>query len=87
MSSSQPRRHHYLPQMYQRAFANAKGQVRVVHVDGSRDYTTNTANAFAERDYYTVASVDAGADHEVIESRIYSRRGHRGPDPQTSGRG
>jgi hypothetical protein len=59
--------------MYQRAFANAKGQVRVVHADGSRDYTTSTANAFAERDYYTVASVDAETDHEIIESGIYSR--------------
>lgn len=68
-----PRRHHYLPQMYQRAFANAKGQVRVLHTDGSRDYTTSTANAFAERDYYTVASVDAEVDHELIESGIYAK--------------
>jgi hypothetical protein len=68
-----PRRHHYLPQMYQRAFANARGQVRVFHVDGSRDYTTSTANAFAEHDYYTVASVDADVDHEIIESGVYAK--------------
>jgi uncharacterized protein DUF4238 len=67
------RQHHYLPQMYQRPFANAKGAVRVLHVDGSRDYTTGTAVAFVEKDYYTVASVDAEEDRRVIEHGVYGQ--------------
>jgi hypothetical protein len=58
--------------MYQRAFANAKGQVRVVNVRDRRDFTTSTANAFVERDFYTVASVDAEEDHALIENGIYA---------------
>jgi hypothetical protein len=72
MTARPPRRHHYLPQMYQRAFTNAKGQVRVVNVDEERDFTTNTTNAFVEADFYTVASVDAEHDRELIERRIYA---------------
>jgi hypothetical protein len=67
-----PRRHHYLPQMYQRAFANGTGQVRVLNLRNRRDFTTNPVNAFVETDYYTVASVDAEVDHELIERRIYA---------------
>jgi hypothetical protein len=58
--------------MYQRAFANAKGQVRVVNVDKRRDYTTNPTNAFVETDFYTVSSVDAEQDRELIERHIYA---------------
>jgi hypothetical protein len=72
MSVQKPtRQHHYLPQMYQRPFANPTGAVRVLHVDGTRDYTTGTAVAFVEKDYYTVASVDAEEDRRVIERGVY----------------
>jgi hypothetical protein len=63
----EPRRHHLLPQFYMRSFANARGQVRVVERATGREFTTSTANVFVERDYYTVSSVYAEDDHQLIE--------------------
>lgn len=73
MPNKPPRRHHYLPQLYQRAFADTNGRVRVLDIDKGRDYVTSPVNAFVQGDYYTVASVDAEVDHGLIESGIYSR--------------
>jgi hypothetical protein len=71
--SGKPRRHHFVPQLYQRAFTNAKGQVRVVDLVEDRDYTTKTTNAFVETDYYTVASVETAEDRKLVEAGIYGR--------------
>lgn len=50
-----------------RSFADSRGRVRVVGRSNDQDFTTATANAFVERDYYTVSSVDAEDDHALIE--------------------
>jgi Protein of unknown function (DUF4238) len=64
---AEPRRHHLVPQFYMRAFADAKGRVRVVERATGTEFTTGTANVFVERDYYTVSGVDAEDDHALIE--------------------
>jgi len=70
MGESVPRIHHLLPQFYVRAVANTRGQVRVVERDG-RTFNAKTSKVFAERDYYTVSSEDAGEDPALIEG-LYS---------------
>jgi hypothetical protein len=69
---SAPRRHHVLSQFYMRAFADAKGRVRVVERASGDEYTSGTANVFVERDYYTVSSADAEDDHGLIEG-LYAK--------------
>jgi hypothetical protein len=72
MRQQSPRVHHLLPQFYMRSFANARGQVRVVARDTGREFIAKTTKAFAERDYYTVASERAEDDHALIEG-LHSR--------------
>jgi hypothetical protein len=79
MSSRPPRRHHTVPQFYLRSFADDRGRVRVVARDGSADFITSTANAFVERDYYTVASVHAEDDHGLIEGLYAEVEGQVAP--------
>lgn len=55
-----------------RSFADTKGRVRVVVRATGDEFTTGTANAFVERDYYTVSSVDAEDDPALIEG-LYSQ--------------
>jgi hypothetical protein len=62
-----------LPRLYQQAFVGTNGLVRVVDRERGRDFQTGPANAFVQRDYYTVASVDAEVDHELVERNIYGR--------------
>lgn len=58
--------------MYQRAFANAKGAVRVVALDGSQDFTTGMKNAFVEGDYYTLSGPDGQQEHALVERELYA---------------
>jgi hypothetical protein len=59
-----------------RAFADAKGRVRVVERATGKEFTTGTANVFVERDYYTVASEDAeGRRSRTKVIRGCARRG------------
>jgi hypothetical protein len=58
-----PRGHHLLPQTYQRGFANAKGQVRIVDRATGEEYTTHMHNAFKRRDWNAVKDEDGKLDH------------------------
>jgi hypothetical protein len=69
---SAPRRHHLLPQFYLRSFADEDGKVRVIDRTTGHEFTTGTANVFVERDYYTVSSVEAEDDHQLIEG-LYAK--------------
>lgn len=62
-----PRRHHLLPQFYLRSFTDERGQVRIIDRATGHEFTTGTTNVFVERDYYTVSSVDAEDDPQLIE--------------------
>ena len=62
-----------------RAFANRRNQVRVLDRKTGRSFTTHTANVFAERDYYTIASVDAEDDPELIEGLYSEVDSHTAP--------
>jgi uncharacterized protein DUF4238 len=67
-----PRRHHLLPQFYLRSFADKDGKVRVVDRATGHEFTTGIRNVFVERDYYTVSSVEAEDDPQLIEA-LYAK--------------
>jgi uncharacterized protein DUF4238 len=69
---SVPRRHHLLPQFYLRSFADQDGKVRVVERATGHEFTTGPTNVFVEGDFYTVSSVEAEDDHQLIEG-LYAR--------------
>jgi Protein of unknown function (DUF4238) len=58
-----PRGHHLLPQTYQRGFANAKNQVRIVERETGQQYTTHMRNAFKRRDWNAVVDEQGRLDH------------------------
>ena len=60
-----PRRHHTVPGLHLRRFANSRGQVRVVARDDfSRDFVASTDDVTVERDFYTVET-DSGRSQDV----------------------
>lgn len=58
-----PRGHHLLPQTYQRGFANAKNQVRIVDRETGEGYTVSVRDAFKRRDWNAVKDEDGRLDH------------------------
>jgi hypothetical protein len=55
-----PRRHHYIPQFFQRRFADDNEQLVVTPLDGSKPITTHVKNVAVVKDLYTMRDTDLG---------------------------
>ena len=60
LSPGDPRRHHFIPQFYQRRFATEDEQLLVIPIDGSRPRLTHVTNIAVMSDLYTSVDVDVG---------------------------
>lgn len=69
---SEARRHHFIPRMYLRRFADKKRRVRVYDRASGRRFTTNIANAAVETGFYDIVREDGQRDlaAEQVLSRI-----------------
>lgn len=66
---SAPRRHHVVPELYQKGFARQQGKgwfaVVMIRATGERRGPTNITNIFVERDYNTITDADGSLDFSV----------------------
>lgn len=60
LQSGQPRMHHWLPQFYQRRFANERDQLWVAPIDRSPGRLGNISDIAVQRDLYTIIDKDVG---------------------------
>lgn len=60
----EPRRHHLVPQMHLKRFADHKRRIVMVSRDQKKRFTNDIKNASAQQDYYAVAT-DNGRSQEV----------------------
>ena len=65
IQSGQPRMHHWLPQFYQRRFANDRDQLWVTPIDGSKGRLGNVTDIGVQRDLYTIIDKDVGESVSV----------------------
>lgn len=66
---STPRKHHIVPRLHLRRFANARGQVRVVARDAlSRSFIASVDDVPAERDFYSFETEDGRSQH--VETKL-----------------
>jgi Protein of unknown function (DUF4238) len=73
-----PKRHHIVPEFYQRRFADAAGRIHVAERDNLKKFhVTNVENAFVQRHYYTIDDEDLGrlTDVEEFFANIVEPRG------------
>lgn len=70
---STPRRHHLVPQLHLRRFADAGGRIVAVSRDGSKTFQANVNNVAVEKFFYTVETENGpSTELEELLSRIES---------------
>lgn len=63
-----PRRHHYVPQHYLKAFTESESEyLWVFDKDKDKVYSTGTKNAAVERDFYELISITGESDKAILE--------------------
>lgn len=72
MGADRSRRHHVVPNFYQRRFSR-DGRVRVIHREGRREYVCNTKDAFVVKDLLSVG--DGAEAHDEAEQRFAEQEG------------
>ncbi len=69
------KRHHLLPQLYLRRWADADGQVRLVGTREGRSFIANVADAIVQNNFYSVET-DDGSPPDVIEKALAELEGY-----------
>lgn len=69
------KRHHLLPQLYLRRWADADGQVRLVDAREGRSFIANVADAVVQNHFYSVET-DDGSPPDIVEKALAELEGY-----------